>query len=155
MKAAEITDRVVSELQAGRWRHARLNYANGDMVGHTGRLDASIIAVEAVDLQIGRLIRTVGALEGALIVTADHGNCDEMYELDADGTPKLDGEGRPRPRTSHSLNRVPFYIYAPRARGLRVSSRVATPTLADFPATALYLMGYAAPIDYAPSLVES
>jgi 2,3-bisphosphoglycerate-independent phosphoglycerate mutase len=155
MKAAEITDRIVSELQSGRWRHARLNYANGDMVGHTGRLDASIVAVEAVDLQIGRLIRTVGALEGALIVTADHGNCDEMYELDGDGAPKLDGEGRPSPRTAHSLNRVPFYIYAPRARGLRVSARVATPTLADFPATALYLMGYAAPADYAPSLVES
>jgi 2,3-bisphosphoglycerate-independent phosphoglycerate mutase len=155
MKAAEITDRVVAELPTGRFRHARLNYANGDMVGHTGQRDASILAVEAVDLQIGRLIRTIDELEGALIVTADHGNCDEMYELEADGTPKRDAEGQPKPRTSHSLNLVPFYVYAPKRPGLHLGSRVETPTLADLAATTLCLMGYAAPKDYAPSLIEA
>jgi 2,3-bisphosphoglycerate-independent phosphoglycerate mutase len=155
MKAAEITDRLVSELRSGRWRHARLNYANGDMVGHTGDLDASIVAVEAVDLQIGRLLRTIADLDGALIVTADHGNCDEMYELEKNGTPKRNAEGRVSPRTSHSLNRVPFYVYAPGARGLRLSPRVAAPGLADLAATVLHLMGYRAPADYAPSLIES
>jgi 2,3-bisphosphoglycerate-independent phosphoglycerate mutase len=153
MKAAEITDRLVEELASGRWRHARLNYANGDMVGHTGHRDASIVAVEAVDLQIGRLVRAIARLGGALIVTADHGNCDEMYELAKDGTPVLDDEGRPRVRTSHSLNRVPFYVDAPGASSLRLAPDVARPGLANLAATVLQLMGYAAPEDYAPSLL--
>ena len=155
MKAAEITDRLLSELRSGRWRHARVNYANGDMVGHTGDRDASIVAVEAVDLQVGRLLRSIADLDGALIVTADHGNCDEMYLLDAEGRPKRDAEGRLAPRTSHSLNRVPFYVYVPGARDLRVSPGVATPGLANFAATLLHLMGYRAPADYAPSLVDT
>jgi 2,3-bisphosphoglycerate-independent phosphoglycerate mutase len=154
MKAAEITDRLLSELRSGRWRHARLNYANGDMVGHTGDREASIVAVEAVDLQIGRLMRTIAGLDGALIVTADHGNCDEMYLLDAQGRPERDADGQPAPRTSHSLNRVPFYVYVPGARDLRVSPEVAAPGLANVAATLLELMGYRAPADYAPSLVE-
>lgn len=153
MKAAEITDRLVAELGSGRWRHARLNYANGDMVGHTGHRDASIVAVEAVDLQIGRLVRAIARLGGALIVTADHGNCDEMYELRKDGTPALDDEGQPRMRTSHSLNRVPFYVYAPGATSLRLAPDVAQPGLANLAATVLQLMGYAAPDGYAPSLL--
>jgi len=154
MKSAEITDRLLAELRSGRWRHARLNYANGDMVGHTGDRDASIVAVEAVDLQIGRLMRTVADLDGALVVTADHGNCDEMYLLDAEGRPKRDAEGQLAPRTSHSLNRVPLYVYVPGARDLRASPHVATPGLANFAATLLQLMGYRAPADYAPSLLE-
>jgi 2,3-bisphosphoglycerate-independent phosphoglycerate mutase len=153
MKAAEITDRLVAELQSGRFRHARLNYANGDMVGHTGDRQASIVAVEAVDLQIGRLLRCIAGLGGALVVTADHGNCDEMFELDKQGAPRLDAEGAPMPKTAHSLNRVPFYLYAPSAVGLRLSPTVAAPGLANLAATLLQLMGYAAPADYAPSLL--
>src|SRR6185369_2181655 len=80
MKAAEITDRLLGELRTGRHRFARVNYANGDMVGHTGHRDAAIAAVEAVDLQLARLVAAVDALGGILVVTADHGNADEMYE---------------------------------------------------------------------------
>ena len=155
MKAAEITDRLVAELHSGKWRHARLNYANGDMVGHTGHRDASIIAVEAVDLQLARLLKAVTRLEGALVVTADHGNCDEMFELDKHGAPVLDEDGRPRVRTSHSLNRVPFYVHAPSASGLSVDAGVETPSLANLAATVLLLMGYRAPADYAPSLLTA
>ena len=154
MKAAEITDRLLEELRGGRWRHARLNYANGDMVGHTGHLDASVLAVEVVDLQLGRLMQAISQLEGALIVTADHGNCDEMVELGKDGTPKRDEQGRPRVRTSHSLNRVPFHVYAPSAPGLRLDAGVESPGLSNLAATALLLMGYEAPADYAPSLLR-
>ena len=115
MKAAEITDRLVTELASGRYRHARANYANGDMVGHTGHFEASIQAVEAVDLQLGRLLPLIREQRGALIVTADHGNADEMFEVDAAGEPKRDAEGRTRVRTSHTLNPVPLHVYAPGA----------------------------------------
>jgi 2,3-bisphosphoglycerate-independent phosphoglycerate mutase len=153
MKAAEITDRLLEELRSGRFRHARLNYANGDMVGHSGNRDASILAVEAVDLQLGRLVPSVAALEGALIVTADHGNCDEMFERDEKtGKPKLDARGEPQIKTSHSLNRVPFYVYAPGVE-LRLAPAAADAALANLAATLLHLMGYAAPDDYAPSLL--
>jgi 2,3-bisphosphoglycerate-independent phosphoglycerate mutase len=153
MKAAEITDRLIAELGSGRYRHARLNYANGDMVGHTGDRDASVVAVESVDLQLGRLIRTVTRLEGALVVTADHGNCDDMLERDEKtGKPKVDGAGRPVPKTSHSLNRVPFYLFAPGV-DLRLDPNPADPGLANLAATLLQLLGYAAPDDYAPSLL--
>jgi 2,3-bisphosphoglycerate-independent phosphoglycerate mutase len=152
MKAAEITDALITELDTGAYRHARVNYANGDMVGHTGHFEASVVAVEAVDLELGRLLRATERLGGALIVTADHGNADEMFEMDAKtGAPKRDADGRPLVKTSHSLNRVPFHVYAPGA-GLALSG-VRDPGLAHLAATVLQLMGWRAPDDYAPSLL--
>ncbi|MDJ0853321.1 MAG: 2,3-bisphosphoglycerate-independent phosphoglycerate mutase [Myxococcota bacterium] len=154
MKAAEITDRLMAELASGKFRHARLNYANGDMVGHTGHRDAAVMAVEAVDLQLGRLIPLIQKLEGALIVTADHGNADEMFELDKDGKPKLDDQGRPRTRTSHTLNPVPCHILAP-GQELRIRRDLGSQGLANLAATLLHLLGYEAPDDYQPSLIEA
>jgi 2,3-bisphosphoglycerate-independent phosphoglycerate mutase len=154
MKAAEITDRLLEELAGGAYRHARLNYANGDMVGHTGDFEASVVAVEAVDLQIGRLVRAIAKQGGALIVSADHGNADEMFERDAKtGARKLDAQGRPLVKTSHSLSRVPFYVYAPGAE-LSLAAEVRAPGLANVAATVLTLMGWQAPDDYAPSLLR-
>jgi 2,3-bisphosphoglycerate-independent phosphoglycerate mutase len=152
MKAAEITDRLIAELETGRFHHARLNYANGDMVGHTGDRDASVIAVEAIDLQLGRLLPVIAKLGGALIVTADHGNCDDMFERGRDGAVALDDAGRPKPKTSHTLNRVPFYVFAPGAQ-VALSQGVAKPGLANLAATVLQLLGYSAPEGYAPSLL--
>ncbi len=153
MKAAEITDRLLAELATGSYRHARLNYANGDMVGHTGNREATIVAVEAVDLQIGRLTRAITSLGGALVVTADHGNADEMYERDPmTGEPKRDAEGRPLVKTSHSLARVPCHIYAPGAE-LALDPGARVPGLAHLAATVLQLLGWQAPGDYAPSLL--
>ena len=123
------------------------------MVGHTGDRDASVLAMEAVDLQIGRLMDAIAQLEGALVVTADHGNCDEMFELDANsGARVLDTEGRPTAKTSHSLNRVPFHVYAP-GRSLHLDPGAGPANLANLAGTVLQLMGYAAPPDYAPSLL--
>ncbi|MEM7409476.1 MAG: 2,3-bisphosphoglycerate-independent phosphoglycerate mutase [Myxococcota bacterium] len=153
MKAAEITDRVITELRTGRFRHVRLNYANGDMVGHTGDLGASVIAVEAVDLQLGRLLRAIDELGGALIATADHGNCDDMFERDKKGEVVLARDGRPKPKTSHTLNQVPFYVHAPGA-GLSLRPGVNEPGLANLAATVLQLLGLDAPDDYAPSLLR-
>ncbi len=154
MKAAEITDRLIDELRKGGYRHARVNYANGDMVGHTGVRESAIIAVEAVDLCIGRLLPVVRELEGALVVTADHGNADEMFELDKkSGAPLPNGKGGFKAKTSHTLNRVPCYVYAPSVP-MAIDPSVESPGLANLAATLLSLMGYAAPEGYLPSIVD-
>ncbi|MFT5696024.1 MAG: 2,3-bisphosphoglycerate-independent phosphoglycerate mutase [Myxococcota bacterium] len=153
MKAAEITDTVLTELATQRYKHVRLNYANGDMVGHTGNLDASIQAVEVVDQQIGRLIPIIKQMNGALVVTADHGNADAMFELDAKtGEFKRDADGSVAAKTSHSLNQVPFSIYAPGHR-LVLNPALASASLANVAATILQLHGLQAPEDYEASLL--
>jgi 2,3-bisphosphoglycerate-independent phosphoglycerate mutase len=154
MKAAEITDRLIDELMTGKYRHARLNYANGDMVGHTGVREAAIVAVEAVDLQLGRLIPVLRELGGAMIVTADHGNADEMYEIDKkSGKPSLKQDGTPRAKTSHTLNPVPCHVFG--ADELEIDPSVKAPGLANLAATLLHLLGFAAPADYLPSILRS
>ena len=155
MKAAEITDALIERLQSGGIRHARLNFANGDMVGHTGKLEPAIVAVEAVDLCLGRILPVIASLQGALLVTADHGNADEMFERDArTKAVAVDAEGRRRAKTSHTLNKVPFYVYAPSAPQLRIDPGVKQPRLANVAATVLQLLGYAAPSDYEPGLLK-
>ncbi len=150
MKAAEVTDACVEAIQSGRYDHVRLNLANGDMVGHTGVLEATRIAVEAVDLQVGRLERAVRKADGILLVTADHGNADQMYMRDKKGHVQHDEGGAPMPRTSHSLNRVPFVLYDPRGELGLVGGEHG---LAAIAATVLELCGVAPPEDYVPSLI--
>ncbi len=155
MKAAEITDAVCRELASGAHRFARVNYANGDMVGHTGSLDAAVLAVEAVDLSLTRLCAALRALEGVALITADHGNADEMFEHDKKGAIQIDPlTGAPRARTSHSLNPVPFIVYDPTHPG-RHTLRTDLPSagLANIAATALRLLGYHPPEGYEPSLL--
>jgi 2,3-bisphosphoglycerate-independent phosphoglycerate mutase len=154
MKAAEITDRLIEALNSGRYRHLRVNYANGDMVGHTGVRDAAVQAVEAVDLSLGRLLPVIARLKGALIVTADHGNADEMFEVDKKGQVKVDDRGRSVVKTSHTLNPVPFLLYAPGYK-LAIDESVKEPGLANVAATVLYLLGFEAPADYERSILRS
>ena len=157
MKAAEITDRLISELRTGRHRFARVNYANGDMVGHTGNFDATVMAVEAVDLQLARLVRTIDELGGVLLVTADHGNADEMFQRGKGGAIVRDpATGVPVAKTSHTLAPVPFTIHDPH-RGDRYALdplRATGAGIASVTATCLELLGYTAPTDLAPSLVR-
>lgn len=153
MKAAEITDALIRALMSQKFRHLRINFANGDMVGHTGFRDPAVQAVEAVDLSIGRLLPVIERLQGALIVTADHGNCDEMFEHDDKGKIKQDRAGRPVVKTSHTLNRVPFLLYAPGCP-LTIDKSVTDPGLGNVAGTVLHLLGYAAPEDYRPSLLR-
>ncbi len=155
MKAAQITDATIEALQRGEFRHARINYANGDMVGHTGSLDASVIAVESVDLCLARLVPVIEALDGAMIVTADHGNCDEMFEVDKkSGAFARSPEGRLRSKTSHTLNAVPCYVYAPSVDSLALDDGVEEPGIANVSATALHLLGYERPEGYLPSILR-
>lgn len=153
MKCAEITDLVIDKLYSGDYQHLRFNYPNGDMVGHTGNLDASIIAVESVDLQLGRLLPVIRELEGALVVTADHGNADEMFEKNKKTNQlSLDSQGHPKSKTSHTLNPVPFHLYAPSIR-CGINPSVSRPRLSNIAATVLNLLGFRSPSSYDPSLL--
>ncbi len=156
MKSAEITDRTIEELRTGRHRFARINYPNGDMVGHTGILEAAVLSVQAVDLSLGRLLACVREVEGIAIVTADHGNADEMFERDKRGAVLRDEKtGRPRSKTSHSLNPVPFAVFDPTgADRHRLRDDLPEAGLANVAATALQLMGLEAPEEYEPSLLR-
>jgi len=158
MKAAEVTDAVIAALRPGGFDFARVNYANGDMVGHTGVRDAAILAVEAVDLCLGRLLAVVAAMDGVALVTADHGNADEMYMRDKKtGGFQTDEVGRPKAKTSHTLNPVPFALFDPRGEfGLvDVATLPDVPGLANVAATVLGLLGFDAPDGYRPSLLAN
>ena len=156
MKAAEITDNVVESINNGQYRFIRLNYANGDMVGHTGIFEAVEIAVETVDLCMTRLLEAIKKANGILIATADHGNSDDMYERDKKtGDIAIDQDtGRPKMKTSHSLNPVPVYIYDPTGKADIRLSNDKDPGISNLAATCLKLLGFEPPEDYTPSIVE-
>jgi 2,3-bisphosphoglycerate-independent phosphoglycerate mutase len=156
MKAAEITDRLVGELRTGKHQFARVNYANGDMVGHTGAFDATVLAVEAVDLELGRLAKAIEELQGILVVTADHGNADEMFQRDKNGRVMRDKSGQGIAKTSHTLNPVPFLIHDP-MRGDRYeidAERAKTAGIANVTATCIELLGFVPPDDLESSLLR-
>jgi 2,3-bisphosphoglycerate-independent phosphoglycerate mutase len=154
MKAAEATDALINELTKHPYGFARINYPNGDMVGHTGVFEAARISVECVDLVLSRLLPVIQRLNGVALITADHGNADEMYEIDKKGGVKMEN-GKPKAKTSHTLNPVPFIIYDPAHAGAYVlRTDIAKPGLANLAATALDLMGYQAPEGYEPSLLQ-
>src|SRR5512140_2677327 len=150
MKAAEVTDALTAELRTGKHRFARVNYANGDMVGHTGSFDATVVAVETVDLQLARLAQVIDELQGILVVTADHGNADEMFQRDKAGKVLRDKKtGAPVVKTSHTLNAVPFLIHDP----VR-SDRYEIDPARTVTAACLELLGFTPPDDLEPSLLR-
>jgi len=154
MKAADITDRVIEEVKKGEFPFIRLNFPNGDMVGHTGDLEAAIVAMESVDLSLARILPVVEAAGGIAIITADHGNLDEMWELDKHGNVRRDKAGVPQKRTAHTLNKVPFIIFDPQYNGEYVLAPVENPGLGNVAATILNFLGYEAPEGYMHSLVH-
>lgn len=111
MKCAEITDKLIACLESGKYAALRVNFPNGDMVGHTGNILATRCSMEALDLQLKRILDVVDKLKGVALITADHGNADEMYEVDKKGEPKQNKDGSYKAKTSHTLNPVPFIIY--------------------------------------------
>lgn len=141
MKSAEVTDKVIAAIKSHKYRFIRCNYPNGDMVGHTGNLDATVIGVESVDLGLARLLPVIDAENAILVVTADHGNADEMLEKNKKGAVQV--------RTAHSLNPVPFIIY-----GADVTVKeVAGAGLANVAATVATLMGLEPPKSWEESLI--
>jgi len=146
MKAVEIKNCVIDLLRTGRYRFGRLNFANGDMVGHTGVMEAAIIAVEAVDRCVGELLEVVKELEGIAVVTADHGNADEMFTTDKAGIKMV--------KTAHTLNPVPFAIYDPAYKGEYEMAYIQKKGLSNVASTLLNLLGYEKVEDYDPSLIK-
>jgi 2,3-bisphosphoglycerate-independent phosphoglycerate mutase len=142
MKAAEIADAMIAALQSGRYRLLRCNFANGDMVGHTGNFEAARIAVEAVDLSLGRLLKAVDAAGGVALITADHGNADEMFELDKkSGQPSLNKDGSFKAKTAHTLNPVPLILYDNVSGGRLGLRQTETAGLSNIAATVANLLG--------------
>lgn len=142
MKSAEITDRVIEVIRSKEYGFVRLNYPNGDMVGHTGNMDATVIGVEAVDLALARMIHTIDETGAVLVITADHGNADQMLEKNKKGVLQ--------PRTAHSLNPVPFIIYNSDVKELSPEGEIG---LANVAATVAELLGFEPEKCWKPSLI--
>ena len=156
MKCAEITDRLIEVLQSGKYDCIRVNFPNGDMVGHTGSLEATICSMEALDLQLGRILPVLDKVGGVAIITADHGNADEMAEFDKKtGSVKKNKDGSLKAKTSHTLNPVPCIIYDnANADKYTVKEDKGQFGLSNVAATVVNLLGYEAPEMWDESVIE-
>ena len=147
MKAPGISKKAVEFINSGEYQYGLINFANADMVGHTGDLQATVRAVEAVDAALDNIVRAIDAVNGLLVITADHGNADEMLISNQNGTLEIS--------TKHSLNPVPFLIYDPLYNGdyrLKPFGQDYNNNLSNIAATNFLLLGQAVPDDLAPSL---
>jgi 2,3-bisphosphoglycerate-independent phosphoglycerate mutase len=124
MSAQGIADNLVADVEGRKHDVIICNFANADMVGHTGKLDAAIVAVETLDRCLGRIVRAVKDADGTLIVTADHGNAEQMWDTDANEA-----------HTSHTCNPVPFILVNDAFRGVKLkqgcSLRDVAPTMIE------------------------
>lgn len=142
MKAKDVCDETIKALKNSKYKFVRVNFANGDMVGHTGNIKAAIKAVKIVDESVGRLIETNKKLGGITIITADHGNCEEMKYPDG------------KPITAHSLNPVGFWIIDQNwNEEYKIKDDISDAGLTNVAATVLNLLGYKKPAEYRESLI--
>ncbi|HNZ66292.1 MAG: 2,3-bisphosphoglycerate-independent phosphoglycerate mutase [Planctomycetes bacterium] len=142
MRAQEVTDKLLQAIQSKKYKFLRVNYANGDMVGHTGNIQACIKAMETIDNLLPTIVEEVKKQEGIVIITADHGNVEE----------KIDKKGKPK--TSHTLNPVPFFILDFQYNNeYKINSDIQNPGIANIASTFINLLGYQAPEIYQPSLI--
>ncbi|HVL02293.1 MAG TPA: 2,3-bisphosphoglycerate-independent phosphoglycerate mutase, partial [Dongiaceae bacterium] len=130
MSAPEVTDKLVAAIKSGQFDAVICNYANGDMVGHTGVFNAAVKAVETLDTCIGHLIEAVESVGGDMLITADHGNCEQMEDPDSG-----------QPHTAHTTDLVPLVYVGSRALEWKTSDG----RLSDIAPTLLKLMGLPQP----------
>ncbi len=145
MSATEVTTTVLEKINSKKYGTIILNYANPDMVGHTGVEPAILKAVEKVDQGIAQIIEAMGKQDGIVLITADHGNCEEMYATDEKGKIIYQADGKPKPSTEHSADKpVPFIVYGPDkvVKGLKLREEG---VLADVTPTLLELIGLKQP----------
>jgi len=156
MKCAEITDKLIECLESGKYKYLRVNFPNGDMVGHTGSFLATECSMEALDLQLARILKVIDRLQGAALITADHGNADEMYEFDKKtGAPKKNADGTFKAKTSHTLNPVPFIIYDNFTADRYTLKTEGEFGLSNVAATTVNMLGYEAPAMWDASMIEA
>jgi len=143
MKSAEIADAMIEALISKKYNFLRCNFANGDMVGHTGSFRAATMAIEAVDLALARILPVVDSLGGIALITADHGNADEMYEIDKKTkAPAKNADGSFKAKTAHTLNPVPFILYDNVSNGKLSLKNIPNAGLSNIAATVANLLGF-------------
>ncbi len=142
MKSADIVDDLIEAIKSKKYDFLRCNFPNGDMVGHTGSLDATIIGVESVDIGLARLIKVCDEYGVTMLVTADHGNADEMLEKNKKGDVQV--------RTAHSLNPVPFIIYD---KDVQYTIKDGKYGLANVAPTVVKMLGLEAPDCWEESMI--
>ena len=145
MKADEINDAVIEAVKSGKYDFIRLNYANGDMVGHTGNEAAVRIAIETVDLCLGKLLKAVKKVNGICLITADHGNADCMWTIK---------KGKKEPHVAHTLNPVPCIIVDYSEKQWWKLKGKKDGGLSNVASTLCNLLGFEAPETYDESLIE-
>ena len=141
MKSKEITEKLVAAMASGKYQFLRCNYPNGDMVGHTGVMDAVVYAMECVDAGLGQILEAADKYGYRVLITADHGNADQMTETK---------KGKTSVRTAHSLNPVPFIIYDPATHW---SIKEGSYGLANVAPTVVSMLGLTAPDCWEDSMV--
>lgn len=154
MKCAEITDVVCNAIAENKYSFIRLNFANGDMVGHTGVFQAVLVAMGALDICLKRITEAVTKAGGVMVISADHGNADDMLEHDKKGNLKFDENNVPSRKTSHSLNPVPCIIYDPESKSEYSSELKSGLGISSLAATCIELLGYTPPAGYDQSVLN-
>ncbi|KAJ1285950.1 hypothetical protein BS78_03G316400 [Paspalum vaginatum] len=155
MKALEIAEKARDALLSGKFDQVRVNLPNGDMVGHTGDIEATVVACKAADEAVKIILDAVEQVGGIYLVTADHGNAEDMVKRNKSGKPLLDKNGGIQILTSHTLQPVPVAIGGPGLHlGVKFRTDIQTPGLANVAATVMNLHGFEAPSDYETTLIE-
>ncbi|KAI3788508.1 hypothetical protein L2E82_01276 [Cichorium intybus] len=155
MKALEIGEKARDAILSRKFDQVRVNIPNGDMVGHTGDIEATIVACKAADEAVKMILDAIEEVGGIYVVTADHGNAEDMVKRNKKGEPLLDKDGKVQIQTSHTLQPVPVAIGGPGlSRGVKFRKDVPNGGLANVAATVMNLHGFVAPDDYETSLIE-
>ncbi|WOG98373.1 hypothetical protein DCAR_0417714 [Daucus carota subsp. sativus] len=155
MKALEIAEKARDAILSRKFHQVRVNLPNGDMVGHTGDIEATVVACKAADEAVKIILDAVEQVGGIYVVTADHGNAEDMVKRDKKGEPLLDKDGKVSILTSHTLEPVPVAIGGPGlSPGVKFRKDVPQGGLANVAATVMNLHGFVAPSDYETTLIE-
>ncbi|KAL6902021.1 hypothetical protein ACP4OV_004897 [Aristida adscensionis] len=155
MKALEIAEKARDAILSRKFDQVRVNIPNGDMVGHTGDIEATIVGCKAADEAVKIILDAIEQVGGIFVVTADHGNAEDMAKRDKSGKPLLDKDGKVQTLTSHTLNPVPIAIGGPGLEpGVRFRTDLPNAGLANVAATVMNLHGFEAPDHYEPTLIE-
>ncbi|KAJ0734938.1 putative phosphotransferase (phosphomutase) [Helianthus annuus] len=155
MKALEIGEKARDAILSRNYDQVRVNIPNGDMVGHTGDIEATVVACKAADQAVKMILDAIAEVGGIYVVTADHGNAEDMVKRDKKGEPLVGKDGKVQIQTSHTLQPVPVAIGGPGlAGGVKYRKDVPNGGLANVAATVINLHGFVAPDDYETTLIE-